>query len=53
MPLPDRTRSTETKTVKEFEREFWEENMTLLRNLLIKEMMSSPKSNDPAIWPFK
>ena len=29
------------------------ENMPLLRNLRIKEMMNSAKSNDPAIWPFK
>ena len=49
MPLPDRTRSTETNTVEEFEREFREENMPLLRNLRIKEMMNSAKSNDPPI----
>jgi hypothetical protein len=53
MHLPYRTPSTETNTVDEFEREFWEENMPLLSNLRIKEMMNSAKLNDPAIWPFK
>ena len=53
MTLPDGTRSTETKVIEEFEREFREENMPLLRNLRIKKMMNRAKSNDPALWPFK
>jgi len=28
-------------------------NMTLIRNLRIKEMMNRAKSNDSALWPFK
>ena len=51
--LPDGTRSTETKTIEEFEMGFREENIPLLRNLRIKEMMNRAKSNDPALWPFK
>ena len=54
MTLPDGTRSTETKVIEEFEREFLEENMPLLiKKLRIKEMMNRAKSNDPALWPFK
>jgi hypothetical protein len=53
MPFPNGTRSTETKTVEQYERRFREENMTLIRNLCIKEMMNRAKSNDPALWPFK
>ena len=49
MSLPDGTRSTETKTVEEFERGFREENMPLLRNLRIKKVMNRAKSNDPAL----
>jgi hypothetical protein len=47
--LQDGTRSTETKTVEEFERGFREENMPLLRNLPIKKVMNRAKSNDPAL----
>jgi hypothetical protein len=53
MSLPGGTHSTETNTVEEFESEFREENMPLLRSLRIKEMMSRVKSNDPVLLPFK
>ena len=53
MSLPDGTRSTETKTVEEYEMGFREENIPLLRNLRIKEIMNRAKSNDPALWHLK